>query len=244
MAKSPSPRASRPSARPGNRILASLPVADYQRLLPDLTTVPAKVKQVFHRQGEPLTHVFFPNGGMASMTIVLSNGTMIEAGTVGDEGVLGIEAAFTDAPVSQGTTLLQVPDTSLERLSVAAFRAELNRGGALQNLIGLYVQVVLAQMMYASACNAVHTVEQRCCRWLLMTHDRIRANKFHLSHEFLSVMLGVRRQTVTVVAGSLQRAGLISYRHGVVTIRNRAGLAKGACECYRAIRTQFDRLSS
>ena len=167
---------------------------------------------------------------------------MVEATTVGDEGMVGIEAFLSVDAVAPGKTLMQVPDTDAEMLSVEDFRREVAAGGALHDLMGRYTQVVIAQMMQLTACNAMHQVPQRCARWLLMTHDRMHQQDFNLSHEFLAVMLGVRRPTVSEVAATLQEAGLIRYTHGRVTVRNRKGLEKASCECYAIIRAQFDRL--
>jgi CRP-like cAMP-binding protein len=135
--------------------------------------------------------------------------------------------------------MMQVPDTNAERLTVGAFRREVARQGALFDLMGRYAQATLAQMMQSTACNARHHVEQRCPRWLLTTQDRVHRNEFHLSHEFLAIMLGVRRQTVTGVAGALQSKGFITYRHGHVTIVDRKGLEAASCECYGVIRDNF-----
>jgi CRP-like cAMP-binding protein len=200
------------------------------------------VKQTLYREGETMGHVYFPNGGVVSITTVLASGVMVEAATVGDEGMVGIEAFFGDDPVSPGETMVQVPDTSAEMLSTAAFRRELARQGVLQALIGRHAQAVVAQMMHAAACNALHPVQERCCRWLLMTHDRVHQDTFLLSHEFLAVMLGVTRPTVSVVAATLRSAGLIQYSHGRVEILDRKGLEAASCECYAAIRRRFDLL--
>jgi len=190
--------------------------------------------------------VYFLNSGVASITTLLSNGSMVETATVGDEGMLGIEAYLGEDAVSQGETMMQVPASNgsarAEVLSVAAFRRELAQGGTLHQFAGRYAQIVLAQMMQSAGCNALHPVHERCCRWLLQTHDRVHSDTFQLSHEFLAIMLGVRRQTVTVVAGTLQGAGLIAYSHGQIRIRDRAGLEAASCECYAAIRKQHDRL--
>jgi CRP-like cAMP-binding protein len=229
-------------ARPRNRILAKLPEEDFRRLRPALKTIPTRARQVLHRRGELMDHVYFPNGGVASVTAVLSDGTMVETATIGDEGMVGIEALFSEGAVAPGETMIQVPDTSAEMMTVQAFRTESVRGGALADLMGRYAQIVIAQMMQSAACNARHQVQERCCRWLLMTHDRMHQQDFQLSHEFLAVMLGVRRQTVTVVAGQLQTAGLIRYTHGSVTVLNREGLERASCECYGVIRSHFDRL--
>jgi CRP-like cAMP-binding protein len=186
--------------------------------------------------------VYFPNGGVCSITTLLPDGTSVEAATVGDEGMLGLEAFFTDDPVAPGETLVQVPDTDALSLDVAVFRRELADRGALHHVMGRYAQVVIAQMMQTTACNALHPVPQRCARWLLMTHDRMHQQDFHLSHEFLAVMLGVHRPTVTVIARNLQDAGLITYRHGRVKVLDRQGLEAAACTCYPIIRAHFDRL--
>jgi CRP-like cAMP-binding protein len=232
----------RSGTRPLNRLLASLPASDFARIAPDLQTIPSKLKQMFHRQGEPVQHVFFPNGGVISVTAVLKTGASVEVATVGDEGMVGLEAFFGTGAIAQGDTMMQVPDTSIEMIPVEAFVREVATRGALHEIMGLYAQVTVGQMMHSTACNTLHQVPERCCRWLLMTHDRVHRDDFHLSHEFLGMMLGVRRQTVTVVAGTLQKAGLISYVHGHIRILDRKGLEAAACECYAAIREQFSRL--
>lgn len=231
-----------PPDRPKNLLLRALPDADFQRLLPDLKTIPTTTKQVFHKHGQPIEYVYFPNGGVASITAVLSDGTMVETGTVGLEGMVGIEAFLGNDTVAPGESMMQVPDTSAEQLSVLAFRREIARQGALADLIGRYAQASVAQMMQSTACNARHHIQERCPRWLLTTHDRVGTDEFQLSHEFLAIMLGVRRQSVTVVAGTLQAAGLITYHRGRVKILNRKGLEAASCECYALVRRRFDAL--
>jgi CRP-like cAMP-binding protein len=240
----PPPAVRSPSAdpRPKNQLLAALPADDFRRLLPYLTTAPTHVKQVLQKSGEPLRTVYFLNGGVASITTMLLDGTTVEAATIGDEGMLGIEAFLGADAVAPGETLIQVPDTNAEVMSVEDFRREVAGPGAFHEIVGRYVQVLIAQMMQTTACNAVHQVPQRCARWLLMTHDRMHEQDFHLSHEFLAVMLGVQRSTVSVIAGTLQEAGLIRYVHGRVTVRDRTGLEAASCECYPIIRAHFDRL--
>jgi CRP-like cAMP-binding protein len=228
--------------RPKNRLLAALSSNDFDRLRPLLTTVPVRVKQVLQKTGEPFHAVYFLNGGVASITTALSDGTTVEAATVGDEGMLGVEAFLSVDVLAPGETLIQVPDTSAEMMGVEDFRREVAKQGAFRDLVGRYTQVVIAQMMQSTACNALHQVPQRAARWLLMTHDRMHEQDFHLSHEFLAVMLGVQRPTVSVVAATLQEAGLIRYTHGHVTVRNRKGLEAASCECYPIIRAHFERL--
>jgi CRP-like cAMP-binding protein len=238
------PPAQRPPpavTRPKNRLLAALPAEDFQRILPDLTTVPMAVRQVFQKRGEPTRYVFFPNGGVCSVTSTMKNGAAVEVATVGDEGMLGISALWGDS-VMPGECLCQVPDTSAERMSVEAFRRETDRRGALHESVGRYSQGALALIMQSTACIALHHVQERCARWLLMSHDRVRSDQFELSHEFLAMMLGSTRPTVTVVAGVLQKAGLIRYKHARITIVDREGLEAASCECYATIRAEFSRL--
>jgi CRP-like cAMP-binding protein len=228
--------------RPKNHLLAALPPKDLRRLLPYLKTVPIHLKQVLHKPGERLRAVYFLNGGVASLTTMLSDGRMVEATTVGNEGMLGIEAFLGADAVAPGKTLVQVSDGDAEMLRVEDFRRELATRGALYDLMGRYTQVIIAQLMQSTACSVMHQVRERCARWLLMTHDRMHEQDFTLSHEFLAVMLGVRRPTVSIAAAALQEAGLIRYTHGRVMVRNRAGLKMASCECYSSIRTHFERL--
>jgi CRP-like cAMP-binding protein len=223
-------------ARSKNRLLAALPPTDFDRILPDVKTVVVRQRQVLQHAGEQIRHVYFPNGGVFSVTTVLPDGTMVEAATVGDEGMFCIEAFLHENAIAPGHAILQVSDTNVMRLDLAAFRREVALRGALYDLVGRYATAAVAQMMQSAACNALHHVQQRCARWLLMTHDRMHRPDFHLSHEFLAVMLGTRRPTVTLVACALQEAGLITYKYGHVTVLNRTGLEAAACPCYPSIR--------
>ena len=231
------------ASRPGNKLLRALPDADYARLQAEISLVPTAERQVFYGLGQAIDYVYFPNGGVASVTTVLDDGRMVESATVGWEGMVGIEAYLSATPISQGEVLIQVPDGNAARVTVKAFRAELAHNGALAQLIGLYSTALLRQMMQSAACNALHQVEQRCARWLLMTDDRVPGPTFKLSHEFLSVMLGVTRPSVTLVAGKLQAEGLISYTRGVVQVLDRTGLEAASCECYGLIREAYDTLT-
>jgi CRP-like cAMP-binding protein len=224
-----------------NRLLAALPPEDYKRVAHELRTVPTKVKQVLHKHGESVGHVYFPNDGVCSMTTVMTDGSMVEVATIGFEGLVGINV-FLGADITPGTTLVQVGDGSAARMSVAAFRREIARRGAFNDIIGRYTQALVATVMQSVACNTLHRLQQRCCRWLLMTHDRVHGDEFGLSHEFLAVMLGARRPTVTLVAGSLQKEGVIRYKHGRVRILDRGRLEDLSCECYVTIRRHFNRL--
>jgi CRP-like cAMP-binding protein len=228
--------------RPLNRLLTSLPDDTFARLAADLKTLPLTRNKVFYRYGELVDHVYFPNGGVASVIAAGADGRLVEAATIGDEGMLGIEASFGEGARSQNDVTMQVPHTNIEVLSAAAFRREVTRGTALQELIGRYGRALLGQMRQSAACNALHSIRSRCCCWLLQTHDRLHRDQFDLSQEYLAIMLGVRRQSVTAVALALQDSGAIAYTHGHMAVLDRARLEAGSCECYRAIRAQFDRL--
>jgi CRP-like cAMP-binding protein len=225
-------------------LLASLPAEDFQRILPDLTTVPLTAKQVLLKRGEPIRHVFFPNGGMCSVTSMMKDGAAVEVATVGTEGMLGISAIF-GGQAMPGESMVQVLNgqgASAERMTIEAFRHEIARHGALHEAVNRFSQGMVALMMQSIGCIALHRVQERCCRWLLMTHDRVKADQFTLSHEFLAMMLGSTRPTVTLVAHSLQKAGLIRYTHARMTILDRRGLEATSCECYSTVKAEFDRL--
>lgn len=235
-------RTSSVAARPKNRLLGGLPADVFRRILPDLITVPMKLRDVFHKRGQPIRHVYFPNGGVCSVTSSMKNGAKVEVATVGDEGMLGVSAFWGDGIMATGETLCQVADTSVEQMTVEAFRRELDRRGAFYEVVGRYSQGAQALMMQSTACIALHGLRERCCRWLLMTQDRVRSDEFLLSHEFMAILLGATRPTVSVVAGELQKAGLIRYKYARITIVDRKKLEAASCECYGTIKAEFDRL--
>jgi CRP-like cAMP-binding protein len=232
--------------RPLNRLLARLPDEEFRSLQPHLRTVPLEPRQILHKQGERLHHLYFPNGGVVSMATLLPEGTMAEAATIGDDGVVGVEAFFGGDAVSACETIVQVPSpgNTAERMGIADFRRELGVCPAFRHELAQYLVVLYAVMARLIACNAHHQVEERCARWLLTMHDRMHGQDFYLSHEFLAAMLGVRRQSVSVVAATLRGAGLIEYSHGRVSVRDRRGLEAAACECYPVVRALYDRVKS
>jgi CRP-like cAMP-binding protein len=230
--------------KPRNQLLARLPAGDFERLRSELRPVRLQHKQVLQARNEPIRQVFFLNGGVGSLTTVTRDGRMVEIGTVGDEGVVGVNAFLAEDMVA-AETMLQVPDepeTTAEMMTVQAFRRELDVRGSFYACIQRYMRGLHTLMMQSTACLAFHPVQQRCCRWLLMTHDRVRRDEFILSQEFMAMMLGVSRPTVTVVAGTLQKAGLIRYTHGRIRILDREGLEAASCECYGTVREHFERL--
>ena len=215
-----------------NLLLAALPADEYKRIAPSLDTIPLKLKRVVHRPGDPVEHVYFPGGGFFSMLTVLKDGGMVEVATIGREGMVGIFAA-KDGHVAPSAAMVQAESELCYRLPADVFRSELERGGRFSKLVARYTQAHIAFIMQSTACNAVHTVEQRLARWFLMAHDRVGKDEFPLTQEFVAMMLGVARPTVTIVAGTLQKAGLIAYRRGTVAILDREKLEAAACECYR-----------
>jgi CRP-like cAMP-binding protein len=186
-----------------------------------------------HKAGEPVRDVYFPGGGFVSMLTVLEDGTMVEIATVGREGITGLPAALNgDMSVSQ--TIVQAETDMCYRMPVTAFHEEMDRRGVLYDLVNRYHHALVGMIMQSTACNAIHSVEQRLARWLLMAQDRVEATDFPMTQEFVAMMLGASRPTVTVVAGTLQNAGLITYHRGHATIVDRERLEAAACECYRA----------
>ena len=169
------------------------------------------------------------------------DGALVEVATVGNEGMLGIGVFLGDRS-AVGRTFQQVPNGSLPSLAAARFAKETAAPGPFRDVVGLYAQANLLQIMQCTACNALHDVTKRCCRWLRQTHDRVDGDEFHLKQEFLAVMLGVRRPTVTVVLKKLQRQGLIASRYGRIRVLKRTRLEAASCECYEAIRANFERL--
>jgi len=218
---------------PANDLLATLPHAVFGRIAPALNVVPLKLKQILHKPGEPIRTVYFPGGGFCSMLTVLENGSMVEVATVGREGMLGMSAVLNGDP-SPSVSMVQAEMETCYTMAADTFRREMERHDTFYDLFTRYAQALVGFIMQSTACNAVHSVEQRLARWLLMAHDRVGKNDFPLTQEFLAMMLGASRPTVTVVAGTLQKAGLITYTRGHLTIVNREKLESASCECYRA----------
>lgn len=228
-ARSAVPASNRPP--PANHLLAALPPEVLDRISPSLDVVPLKLKQFLHKPGERVHAVYFPGGSFCSMVTVLKNGEMVEVATVGREGMLGMSAVLDGDP-APSATMVQGETEICYKMSANAFRAEMDRRDAFFDLLIRYAQDLVGFIMQSTACNAIHSVDKRLARWLLMAHDSVGKTEFPLTQEFVSMMLGVSRPTVTVVAGTLQKAGLITYRRGHVTIVDREKLESASCECY------------
>jgi CRP-like cAMP-binding protein len=222
-----------------NRLLAALPADEYKRIAQSLDTIPLKLKSVVHRPGDRVEHVYFPGGGFFSMLTVLKDGGMVEVATIGREGMVGITAVLDGNPVSS-TSMVQGETDICYRMKADVFRREMDRRGAFYEVLTHYAQALVGFIMQSTACNAVHSVEQRLARWLLMARDRMESDEFPLTQEFVAMMLGASRPTVTIVASTLQKAGLITYRRGHLTIVDGKRLEAASCECYRTTTELLD----
>jgi CRP-like cAMP-binding protein len=223
-----------PSSVSRNRLLAALPTDEYERITATLDVIPLPLKQYLHKAGEAIRHVYFPGGGFCSMVTELGDGRMVEIATIGREGIVGASAMWKGNPATTAVMVQGETDTCY-RMPVDAFRREVGRRGRFAERLTDYAQALFDFVAQSTACNAIHTVEQRLARWLLMAHDRMERDEFPLTQEFAAMMLGATRPTVSVVAGALQKAGLIRYHRGHVTIVDRRGLERASCECYGTV---------
>jgi len=222
-----------------NRLIELLPARDRARLLAACEPVNLVLSQVLEDAGSPTRHVYFPTEGFISLVSRVDEHPGLEVGMVGREGMVGA-ALVLGVAVAPLHALVQGAGASW-RISAAAFRRELKGSTALQRQLSLYLYVLMAQTVSSAGCLRFHLVGQRLARWLLMSQDRAHQAQFHVTHEFLAYMLGVRRVGVTVAAGDLQRRGLIHYHRGELTVHDRAGLEAAACSCYAADRRVYSK---
>ncbi|MEQ8465171.1 Crp/Fnr family transcriptional regulator [Coleofasciculus sp. E1-EBD-02] len=223
-----------------NQLLTALPNQEYQRIVPYLEEESLPLGQILYQPGEPILHVYFPNRAMVSLVTLLTNGSTTEVGMVGKEGMVGIPVFLADGiAINQG--VVQLEGTGM-KMDASILKREFERGGRLQRLLLCYTQTLLNQVSQTAACNRQHRLEQRLARWLLSAQDSISGSELRLTQEFLGNMLGTRRATVTVAAGKLQETGAIRSHRGKITILNRELLETLACECYRVVKHECDRL--
>jgi CRP-like cAMP-binding protein len=226
-------------ATPGsNKLLAALPTREAARQAPDLELISLDFEETLYEPDGPIQYVYFPTSGMISLLLVLDDGLAAEVGRVGNEGMVGLPV-FLGVERSHTRAFVQIPGHAL-RMTAQAFRRRARQDGPLGSVLLRYTQALLRHSERLTACNTRHPIEQRLSRWLLITHDRVRADEFAVTQEFLSQMLGVHRKSVTMAASNLQRAGLIRYSRGRLTVLDREGLEAASCECYRAIQRHFD----
>jgi len=223
-----------------NHLLAALPPDEYERLLPHLELIPMTLGQVLHESGTQMRHVFFPTDCIVSLLYVMENGSSGEIAVVGNEGVVGV-ALFMGGETTPNRAVVQSAGHAY-RLNAQLLKDEFYRAGPMLRLLLRYTQALLTQMAQTAVCNRHHTLDQQFCRWLLLSLDRLTSNDLIMTQELIANMLGVRREGVTEAAGNVQRAGLITYNRGHITIINRAGLEARACGCYAVVKKEFDRL--
>lgn len=223
-----------------NQLLAALPEEEYQRLLPHLENVDLTSGEVLAEPGETMTEVYFPTLAMISLVSIMENGSTTEISLVGKEGMVGLPV-FLGGNSTTSRAIVQIEGTAL-KLNGSILKKEFDKGGELQRLLLLYTQALFTQASQNAACNRQHNIEERLARWLLTARDSVMKDELYLTQEFISQMLGTRRSGVTVAAGALQRAGMIRYTRGKITILNREALNHTACECYHLIKNEYIRL--
>lgn len=217
-----------------NQLLTVLPREEYQRLTSHLELVRLTPGKILYNVGDTVRHAYFPEGGMISLLSTTESGRTVEVGMIGNEGMTGIPIILRSSVVPY-QVMVQIAGNA-RRIKGDVLREELNRGGLLQDLLLRYTHTLLTQIAQSAACNRFHTVEERLCRWLLVTRDRVQTDTLYLTQEFLSHMLGVPRSSVTTSAAALQEQGLIRYRRGKIIILNRPSIEAASCECYRLVR--------
>ncbi len=223
-----------------NRLLAALPEADYERLLPNLQQVSLPLGTVMYESGGTLGYVYFPTDSIVSLLYVMEDGASAEIAITGYEGLVGI-SLFMGGETTPSRAVVQSAGYAY-RLKAAFLKKEFDIGGALQHLALRFTQALITQMAQTAVCNRHHAVEQQLCRWLLMSVDRLPSNELIMTQELIANMLGVRREGVTEAAGRLQKAGLIEYSRGRIVVVDREKLEVRVCECYAVVKKEYDRL--
>lgn len=223
-----------------NHLLASLPEGDYARILPQLEWVNIPLGHVLHESGAQMRHVYFPTDSIVSLLYVMENGASAEIAVVGNDGVVGV-SLFMGGEATPSRAVVQSAGHAF-RLPGQRVKDEFFRAGPMQHLLLRYTQALLTQMAQTAVCNRHHSLDQQFCRWLLLSIDRLSSNELVMTQELIANMLGVRREGVTEAAGNVQKAGLIEYRRGHITVLDRAGLEARTCECYSVVKKEYDRL--
>jgi len=223
-----------------NHLLSALPAEIFERLSPHLELIPMPLGEVLYESGGQLQHVYFPTTAIVSLHYVMENGASAEVAGVGNEGMLGI-SLFMGGNTTPSCATVQTGGYGY-RLKGRLMMEEFDHAGPMMRLMLRYTQALMTQMSQTAVCNRHHTVEQQLCRWLLLTLDRLYSHELTMTQELIACMLGVRREGITEAAGNLQRADLISYRRGHITVLDRLGLESRSCECYNVVKKEFQRL--
>jgi CRP-like cAMP-binding protein len=230
------------ASRTGNRLLDSLPSDDFEAISGALEEVQLELREPLCESGARIESVYFPVHSVVSLLARVEGSPGVEVATIGNEGLVGVSLSWGAAILNPAEFLqVQVPGAAL-RMGADDFLAALGNDAGLASVVRRYTQALFSQLSQQVACNGLHSVEERCARWMLLTHDRVDTDEFPLTQEFLAQMLGVRRASVSLVASILQQAGFIRYTRGRVVVLDRAGLENASCQCYQILREVFDRL--
>jgi len=225
-----------------NHLLAALPTAEFEPLLPHLELVPLLLGQMLYEPDMQLQHAYFPTTSIVSLHYVMESGASAETAGVGNEGMVGI-SLFMGGDTTPSSAVVQTAGHAY-RLERRRLKQAFDDAGLFQKVLLRYTQALMTQMAQTPVCNRHHSLEQQLCRWLLLTVDRLSGDELIMTQELVASMLGVRREGITEAAGNLQRAGLISYRRGHIAVLDRKGLEKNSCECYAVVKKEIDRLLS
>ncbi len=223
-----------------NQLLAALPEAELNRLLPNMELVSLTLGQVIYESGGHMTHVYFPTDSIISLLYLMENGATAEIGVTGYEGMVGI-ALFMGGDTTPNRAVVQSAGSAY-KMKAKALQAEFFLGGVFQQLLLRYTQALITQISQTAVCNRLHSIEQQLCRWLLLSYDRLHSDKLVMTHNLIANMLGVRREGITLAAKQLQDRGLITYVRGTITLLNRPKLEATVCECYQVVKKEYDRL--
>jgi CRP-like cAMP-binding protein len=234
------PQLAGPERRVENRLLGRLPPEERERILPTLQPVTFALGDVVYESGGHLEYIYFPTNSVVSLLYTMEDGSTAEMGMAGNDGVVGV-ALFLGGETTPNRGVVLIAGEAF-KMKAKILRQEFGRGGSLQRVLLRYTQALITQISQTAVCNRLHPVEKRLCRWLLLCHDRVASDELQMTQEFISNMLGGRRESVAVAAGHLQDAGVIHYSRGHIAILDRKGLEAASCECYGIVKQEFDRL--
>ena len=223
-----------------NHLIAALPTEEFIRIKPSLEPVSLSLGEVIYESGEQLEYIYFPTTAIISLLYIMENGSTAEIGMAGNDGLVGI-ALYMGGSTTPSRAVVQSAGNAV-RMRSLALKNEFSLGGVFQKILLRYTQSLMTQISQTAVCNRLHSVEQQLCRWLLINHDLLQSNKLIMTHDLIANMLGVRREGVSIAAGHLQQQGLIRYVRGTITMLDRDALERSACECYRVVKDEYDRL--
>jgi CRP-like cAMP-binding protein len=223
-----------------NHLIKALPEDEFIRLKPNLEPVSLSLGQVIYESGEQLDYIYFPTSAIISLLYIMENGSTAEIGMAGNDGLVGI-ALYMGGSTTPSRAVVQSAGNAF-RMRSRALNEEFRLGGVFQKILLRYTQYFMTQISQTAVCNRLHSVEQQLCRWLLINHDLLQTNELIMTHDLIANMLGVRREGVSIAAGNLQKRGLIKYVRGTITMLDRDALESAACECYRVVKDEYDRL--